>query len=389
MTSSVTLFDNGKTRLSLRAHDPKASVLVITFNVMHSNDVDGPGAGEDFLFDEGFDVVSVKPRSNLWFQDLSQHDLAAAIAPLGYEEVLTYGSSMGGYAAAYFAGAVGAVRAVLFSPQFSIHPDVSPWDLRWKDYWSLPFSHAPIARAEDADTRYVILYDPWTPDGRHAELISAAVGEANVTHVRVPFSGHETVATLREAGVLSKLVLAYLRDPSQAPAYVSALRRGRKATWSQAYHLYFRALSQRRRVANRDLAAEVLRRANRDEYRVHSVEPFLAISHWVDAAAVMRAIGTVRLKDDILVHGAISSVDHSLRLIEDPPIRAWLMPLWAEVTGRKGAFDAECALPPAPPLIQRVDSGLLPLVDEGAARGLAGLSDRLGAFLKRGLRRGA
>lgn len=356
---------------------------------MHSNDVEGPGAGEDLFFDAGFDVISVKARSNRWYQDLSLADVAAVLAPLHYDEVLTYGTSMGGYAAAYFAAVIRPRRAVLFSPQSSIDPRFSEWDERWKEHWSLPFEHAPIDGATGSETQYVILYDPWTLDGRHAKAIAAAVGEENVRHVRVPFSGHETIGLLRDAGVLSKLVLALMRDSPEAAAHLGGLRRQRKQTWSHAFHLFFRAQSQGRRIVTRNMAMEILRRAERPEHRILSIAPFIAVSAWVDTANLMNALGEIRMGEQVPIDGAVASVDLNLRLIEDPRIRAWLLPLWGRMTGREAAFAAEAPPPPPLSIFPVTDSGLLPLVSDEPAGGLAGAAERLGRLIGWGSRRGA
>ena len=357
-------------------------MLVFTFNAMNFNDVDGLGNGEDYLFAEGFDVISVKSRSNLWYNDVSLEDVAAILAPLRYDEIVTYGTSMGGYAAAYFAEAIRPTRAILFSPQCSVDPRLSDWDERWKAHWSLPFRHAPISKAPDADTRYIIFYDPWTLDARHADAIAAGVGEANVLRVRVPFSGHETIGLVLDAGVLSKLVSALLRDSPEAPAHLATLRRGRKQTWSHAFHLFWKAQSQGRRIANRDLALEILRRAERPEHRILSLGPLLIVSAWVDAARLMQELDDITLGASPAIDGAVESVDAGLRPIEDVPVRLWLLPLWSRKTGRENAFGLETA-PAPPPLFRAPETGLLPLVDEGSANRVSALAGRLGGLFKR------
>ena len=56
---------------------------------------------------------------------------ARAAVPEG-ARVMTYGSSMGGYAALRFARALRADAILALSPQYSIDPAVVPWEDRWR-----------------------------------------------------------------------------------------------------------------------------------------------------------------------------------------------------------------------------------------------------------------
>ena len=345
MSEPVTLLDNGESRIVLRARQPRAAALVVTFNCSHSNDVEQPGWGEDFLWEEGFDVLSVKARSNSWYQDLSLEDVRRLMKGLPYAETFTYGTSMGAYAAAYFASVIKPRRALLWSPQYSIDPTVSAWDERWKDYWSIPFRHGRMEGPDRPGTEYVIFYDPWTLDGRHAEAIADAVGQDNVRRVRIPLSGHEAITAIYDAGVLSSLVLALLRDSPDLPGLISALARRRKQTWTYAYHLFFRALGQSRRIADKAFAAEILRRADRPVHRILSLEPFLALRDWEQAARLMIDVRGVRPGESLWIDGGMTSVEAALRGLDaGPGSQALLLEVWRQLAARQD--------PPAPPIEQ-------------------------------------
>ena len=45
-----------------------------------------------------------------------------------YEDVLTYGSSMGAFAALTYADHLGATKVIAFCPQSSRHPVICPWE---------------------------------------------------------------------------------------------------------------------------------------------------------------------------------------------------------------------------------------------------------------------
>jgi len=340
MSAPVALFDNGKTRMTLRARKPQAARLVVVFNPMHSNDVEQPGWGEDFLWGAGFDILSVKGRTNQWYQDVSLSDFAKVMAKLKYETVFSYSVSMGAYAATYFAGAIKAKRAILFSPQYSIDPVVTYWDRRWKDYWLIPFQHEPLTEVAYPHTEYVIAYDPWWDlDGRHADEIAAAVGPQNVRPIKAFLSGHESITMLHDTGVLAKLVLALLEDSAEVPVLLSTFSRRRKETWLHAYALFMRAHFQRRRVANTAFALEVGRRAERTPHRVLSLMPLVVIGAWDEAVQAIADLPAIKLGENREVDGAVASVSETIG-IHCPGAGAAVEAAWARKLEQSAATDA-------------------------------------------------
>lgn len=225
-------------------------------------DVAGKGYAEDFLLDRGFDVLAVKCARNNWFQDLSREALAELIGalPARYDQIVTYGSSMGGYAALYFAGCVGAaaVTAIALSPQFSVDPAVPPHEPRWKgDAAAIQFAHQPLGGVmrDDAITmpalRWHVVYDPRTADAAHLSLMQEAAPR-NVVPVPVAHSGHPSAFMLAESGALSTIfdrIVAgepprvrdlVAKNKATSPSYLFTLAQacdasGRPATASALY----------------------------------------------------------------------------------------------------------------------------------------------------------
>jgi tetratricopeptide (TPR) repeat protein len=184
-----------------------ASHLIVSFAHHGLQQVDGPGYAEDALRAMGFDVLAVSCRRNNWYQDLSAEAMQDVMAQLpAYRSVACYGSDMGAYAAVYFGQAVGAKRVIALSPQFSVNPDIVRFDPRWaREAADISFTHEPLSQQMiRAGTRYWLIYDPLTLDGRHAELIKAT--GAKVTDCPLPYCGHPARFMLEETGELNRLV---------------------------------------------------------------------------------------------------------------------------------------------------------------------------------------
>jgi pimeloyl-ACP methyl ester carboxylesterase len=207
--------------------------LVVTFDSYtdhrdpHTNyrHLDRPGFGEHFLRDRGVDAIHVIGRENNWYQYSEMPDATAAIAKVarGYQRTMTYGSSMGGYAAIRYGGVVGAERALAISPQFSVDPAVVPFDQRWEvEAQQIDFALERGWAPPYAATSY-ILYDPRNLDRRHVALF--AKRSIGIVPVPLPGSGHSCALFLANCGLLQQAVLdvahgtfdpAALRQAAQA-----------------------------------------------------------------------------------------------------------------------------------------------------------------------------
>ncbi len=215
---------------------------------------DRTGFGEAFLSRHGFETYHVLHASNAWYQypqmRTALEDLRARIGP--GRPVITYGSSMGGYAAFRFSGVLQAVRVIAFSPQYSIDPARVPWEHRWRRLAaSLPmlWDDLPV----HAGAEVFLFYDPTSADRRHAQLISR---EMKAHHVRLPHSGHPCIALLHELKLLGPTIRAIAAgafDAADCEAQVRALRTT-SACYLSNRALRLPRLARRRRLAMAEAA---------------------------------------------------------------------------------------------------------------------------------------
>lgn len=216
---------------------------------------DREGFGEAYLKSQGISAIHVLGRGRDWYQyaDLDAALAAVKFALAGATRVMTYGSSMGAYAAVRFADAVGAHAVLALSPQYSIDPARAPFETRWPQESQrigfLPQLNGPIR----SRARQIIAYDPRSQDRVHVGLIADDIA---VEHLHTPFSGHPAGALLSDIGALGPLVSAVLADTVNIGDLQRAIRSKRGE--SAVYHAHLAAAQP---ACRRRLAIEIARRA--------------------------------------------------------------------------------------------------------------------------------
>ncbi|KQX25447.1 hypothetical protein ASD39_11695 [Sphingomonas sp. Root50] len=186
------------------SHRP--DLLVVTFDHYGiTGRFDRPGFAEDFLASRGISVLTFLGRGNDWYQYPDMRDALAAARTVaaGRRRVMTYGSSMGGYAAIRFADALGAQACLALSPQYSLDPRKVPFERRWGDdanriAWR-PELDGTIRCAADP----VIVYDPASSDGAHVRLIEADIACRGIA---LPYTAHPATTFLQSIGALAGLI---------------------------------------------------------------------------------------------------------------------------------------------------------------------------------------
>lgn len=188
---------------------------------------DRPGFAEEFLAARNISVVTILGRGNDWYQYPDMHDaLAAARAvTLGRRRVMTYGSSMGGYAAIRFADALGAQACLAISPQYSIDRRKVPFERRWWRDAERIVWRADLDGAIRCSADPVIVHDPRGEDGLHARLIARDIP---CRRIALPYCAHPATTYLQSIGGLSDLVLATLDGRFDLAAFSRALDAPRK-----------------------------------------------------------------------------------------------------------------------------------------------------------------
>ncbi len=181
------------------------------------------------------DHLNIGTGKTDWFQSPELQSVVDAASKLrgNYEEAILYGHSMGGYAALLLSGALRATSVVAFVPQFSVNPDVTPFDQRFRGYTTnVDFCYDNMSETISKSVRKYIVFDPYCREDRgHFDLINE---NPNVVPIRIPFCGHYPGQLLREAGILRSTVVELLLETIPMGALRKRLRAARRRS-----HRYF------------------------------------------------------------------------------------------------------------------------------------------------------
>jgi hypothetical protein len=199
--------------------------------------LDRAGFGEAFLHDNGFDAIHVINRTNLWFHYSEMPDALALIAKAvqGYEQVITYGSSMGGYAAIRFASLIGARKAIAISPQYGVTSESSPFEHRWHEYSKFVRHTDFPPQHSSTHVEPYVFFDPADLDLKHFQQI--AMSYPLTTAVPLPHAGHPAGAFMSETQLLKPAVAKIVSGEFNALTFSAEARKRRRQSGQYLFTL--------------------------------------------------------------------------------------------------------------------------------------------------------
>lgn len=223
----VVFFDGGSRDVDL-----------ITFTPLKGG---GEGFAQEFFKKRGISCICFISSWDHWWQTPEMADAVKSARGIvvDYKRAITYGTSMGAYGALNFSKALGANQVIAFSPQYSIHAAKVPFEKRWRSHAAkIDFQHDDMENGI-IESNVTLLYDPASPDGFHAQLIS----KPGCHHVRIPFVGHSVIGFLSEIGMLKRIVMDLVEGQAIQPETIRAAVRGRRK--SSSYWKYMGDLAMK------------------------------------------------------------------------------------------------------------------------------------------------
>lgn len=209
---------------------PRGPVLVVTFDNLDlamGKREDRRPWGFSFVEKQGFSMLGVMANGWTWYRDpwvSDQFDqLAASGFFAGFDRVVFYGASMGGYAACAFSGAAPGADVVAISPQSTVDRRVVPWETRYKTVWDADFSgkYGDAALVSGSARRVTLLYDPFEPlDAGHANRFTLP----NTLKLRANLMGHRLGSSLLQMGILTPIILEALGGTLTEAGFYRLLR---------------------------------------------------------------------------------------------------------------------------------------------------------------------
>jgi hypothetical protein len=187
-------------------HDIGSNATVITFGYWGSG-ISQKGFGTDFCLKNGFNNIYVCCKGAQRFQHLSLDTFTDAVKEaLKGKDVITYGLSLGGYAAIYYAAHIDA-RIVAFSPRNLSHP-ITP---RIKQ----TFTHTQISQNPVSSQTPMIVLDPF--DQTDFTFITKAIAPAykKMHVIHIDNAGHSCFGAIKNSGQLKNFLLSLFAGKPQ------------------------------------------------------------------------------------------------------------------------------------------------------------------------------
>ena len=223
-SSNLKIFRNSPWRQS-------RDTLVVCFQYRQPNQqLDLPGFAEEFFAKFEIDAVFVNCTSNEWYQ---YQDLPLALSKLRafastWSRVVTYGSSMGAYAALRFAKPIGAQASIAVGPQYSPRPAVIAGEHRFcADIAPTRFLYEESFQANSCVANYVI-YDPLLKlDLRHVVEYQKT---STLIPIAIPCGGHTPIIPLVQCGMLSDFILQLVAGTFSVQRFRRQFRLSRRSS---------------------------------------------------------------------------------------------------------------------------------------------------------------
>ncbi|MGO4409339.1 MULTISPECIES: tetratricopeptide repeat protein [unclassified Brevundimonas] len=281
-----------------------------------------PGFGEAFLRQSGVSAIHVMGRREDWYQYPEMAEAMAAVrrATAGADRVMTYGSSMGAYAALRFADAAGADAVLAISPQYSVDPAKVPFETRWlQDGRSIAFRPEIEGRLSCA-CRPVIVYDATGDDERQVRLIAAEI-KADLIGLR--YIHHPATTFLQEMALLGPLVFDVLAGDLDVEAFRAEAKARRRDS-----SIYLSRLAELQPVCRartaRALATLAVERAPHSPMALTALAACLGLAGEHDEAVALHERATelgLRAANHLVPHAngliAAGRVEEALPLVEE------------------------------------------------------------------------
>ncbi|GGF66574.1 hypothetical protein GCM10011402_18580 [Paracoccus acridae] len=211
MPQSRTLCRHDDYLITLHQPDRvSAHTVVITFGGMPSVLAE-KGFGTSFCLSQGWTTIYVAQRALSQYQGLDQTSFQAAVGPaVEGRKVVCYGSSLGGYAALYFGGAINA-RIIAAAPKLPAWPPIASPGL------AIPLTHRPLHEAARSMSAPVVIFDPLVDHDRLTveQMVKPAYPAARL--VELPYFGHTLLNAIVAAGQLKGFMTALIQDDVVLP----------------------------------------------------------------------------------------------------------------------------------------------------------------------------
>ncbi|MEX1660763.1 phosphoadenosine phosphosulfate reductase [Thioclava sp. 15-R06ZXC-3] len=184
--------------------------------------------GVKFINSQGWSALGVAAHGWTWYRAEAVHDffdqLKAERFFDRFKQVVFYGASMAGYAAAAFSSAAPGAKVIALSPQATLDRDLTGgWENRFRLAWRRDFNSRYGYAPNEVRTaqKMWLFYDPLSrEDAVHAALFRSP----NVTRIRCRHFGHNMGSVMNLMGALKPITQGCVTDDLDEAGIYKLLR---------------------------------------------------------------------------------------------------------------------------------------------------------------------
>lgn len=185
-------------------YNSNSQTTFIVFNAAGSTLDDKP-FGLDYLLLKGFNVIACLQNNN-HYQGLDFNTFKNLIEPITEDkEVILYGSSVGGYCALYFAGAVNGT-VISAAPRNPAHPQLIKEFNKEFGSNTILYRHKPMKDNPKTNKRIYIIYDPLVEVDVFYINKLVKPTYSNINLIQSKHAGHQVLYHLNNTSQLSSLI---------------------------------------------------------------------------------------------------------------------------------------------------------------------------------------
>lgn len=152
------------------------------------------------LTEKDYNVLFVKDTARSWYNNL---DIPQIRGQLNDQPVITIGNSMGAFHAAMFALDHPVEKVIAFAVQYSIHPEIVPFDRRYRRYADAVDEWKYRELQFNDTTEYHFISGDGRMEREHLEMIP---DRPNIRKTVIPQAGHKVARKLKDQGRLYTLI---------------------------------------------------------------------------------------------------------------------------------------------------------------------------------------
>ncbi|RZT94237.1 hypothetical protein EV681_2655 [Advenella incenata] len=185
-------------------YDAGSDITFIVFNGTGSG-LHAVPFGLNYLMKNGYNVVACLQNKNQ-YQGLSFEDFERLVKPIvSGKKTFLYGSSLGGYCAVYYAGAVDGT-VIASAPRNSGHPELIRRSRGRSKFNADNFKHPAISENKRTINPVYIFIDPTYNSDVFFYKRFIAPTYRKAQRLEFPFAGHEVLMHVKGAGQLHSII---------------------------------------------------------------------------------------------------------------------------------------------------------------------------------------